>query len=135
MNHTTRSRRKGFWSLTLILGAGVLIELSVGALILMGCAGRAVVEAKVASPDVRVGSPETTVTVPIDSEIEQGGTGDDASAGGAVGRIGGNGDSIALWLAIAALAMTPLAYPASRTVRLAWKTLKREAKMDAEEGN
>lgn len=35
-----------------------------------------------------------------------------------LGNVGGDGDSIALWLAITALATVPLAYPLQRRLRL-----------------
>ena len=48
------------------------------------------------------------------SEVQGGESGE---TGGVVGRIGGDGDSIALWLAIAALGMSAMSYPVSRTIR------------------
>lgn len=39
-----------------------------------------------------------------------------------VGDVGGEGDSISLWLAIIALGTAPLMYPAQRTLRLAWNS-------------
>ncbi len=85
---------------------------------------------KVASPDVKLASPDSvgdmTVGVKSEKEVtlasgdaEAEGQGD-ASTGGGVGKIGGDGDSIALWLAIASLALLPLAYPTTRGLRLAW---------------
>ncbi len=42
-------------------------------------------------------------------------------AGGVVGTVGGNGDSIALWIALAILGVVALsAYPAQRKLRLIW---------------
>lgn len=70
---------------------------------------------KVASPDLGL---DATVGVNLSREVDaaEGGT-----AGGTVGTIGGDGDSVALWLAIAALAITPIAYPASRSLRFVWE--------------
>lgn len=80
-------------------------------LLLSGCA----LGGKVASPDVDVASPKTTV----DQDVVT----DEGPAGGVVGQVGGGGDSVALWLAIAALAVVALsAYPVQRYGRLAWNS-------------
>jgi hypothetical protein len=54
----------------------------------------------------RTASPETTLGIR---------KGDTTTT---LGNVGGEGDSIALWLAIAALATVPLAYPIQRRLRL-----------------
>lgn len=47
----------------------------------------------------------------------------DGPVGGIAGKIGGDGDSIALWGAIAGLTLISLvAYPAQRGLRLAWNS-------------
>lgn len=48
---------------------------------------------------------------------------EEGPAGGAVGKIGGDGDSVALWIAIAVLGLVAVsAYPAQRGLRLAWNS-------------
>lgn len=44
-------------------------------------------------------------------------------AGGVVGKIGGDGDSVSLWIAIVVLGVVAIsAYPAQRAARLGWKS-------------
>lgn len=83
-------------------------------LLLGGCA----LGGKTLSPDLDTGlmvGYKSSVEVPIESSVEQSGPG---NAGGVAGKIGGDGDSVALWLAILALG----AYPIQRTARLAWNS-------------
>lgn len=69
----------------------------------------------------KVASPDTELNASIgyrssgEAAVEGSGT-----AGGTVGAIGGGGDSVGLWLAILALALVPLAYPAGRYLRFGW---------------
>lgn len=67
----------------------------------------------------RIASPETNTRIKLDTRVEAQGAGR-VETGGVVGRIGGGGDSIALWIAIAALAIGPIQYPIQRTIRV-WR--------------
>lgn len=98
-------------------------------LLLGGCAAPG---GKVASPDLDA---DVTVGVKSEKEVAVSNDGDsvaegqgDASTGGGVGKIGGDGDSVALWIAIVVLGMVALAaYPAQRSLRLAWNSWRGES--------
>lgn len=99
-------------------------------LLLGGCA--ILPKTPVASPsaggDQIVGvKSEKELTVSNDGGAEAEGQGD-ASTGGGVGKIGGDGDSVALWIAIIVLGVVALAaYPAQRSLRLAWNSWRGES--------
>jgi hypothetical protein len=87
-------------------------------------------------------SPELTtdLNLGIKSEIEaeqhmnQEGRGDNV-AGGVAGRIGGDGDSIALWMSIGVLGLIALtAYPAQRSLRLAWNSWRGKSSPRSDKG-
>lgn len=98
-------------------------------LLLGGCAAPG---GKVASPDLDT---DVTVGVKYEKEVAVSNDGDsvaegqgDASTGGGVGKIGGDGDSVALWIAIVVLGLLVLAaYPAQRSLRLAWNSWRGES--------
>ncbi len=79
-------------------------------LLLTGCA----LGGKNLSPNL-----DTDLNLGYNRNVE-GGEGD---TGGIAGKIGGDGDSVALWLAIGGLTILAFAaYPAQRTARLAWNS-------------
>lgn len=76
----------------------------------------------------KLGSPtsggDQTVGYRSDTKLTTSASAEDSShAGGIVGRVGGNGDSVALWLAVAALGTVAIgAYPIQRKARLLWNS-------------
>lgn len=106
-------RRRPYWLVLLLL--------------LGGCALLPKTDVPVASPSA---GGDQTVGVKVEEEVTLANEGDsvaegqgDASTGGGVGKIGGDGDSVALWMAIVILGVIALsAYPAQRYVRLAWNS-------------
>lgn len=93
---------------------------SVLVLLASGCA----VADKMASPDTKA---DVTLGLRTDRDTSVTVRDGEAATGGMAGRIGGEGDSIALWLSIAALALLPLVYPASRVARLGWRAWRRKS--------
>lgn len=66
---------------------------------------------------------DQTVGYKSDTEVTTSAEADEGPAGGIVGKIGGDGDSVALWIAIAVLGLVAVsAYPAQRGLRLAWSS-------------
>lgn len=91
-----------------------LLSLAFSITILMACFGivGCLAGNKVLSPDTRTNVTLDTTVKDVEAES--------VATGGIVGKIGGNGDSVALWLAIVALAVGPILYPIQRTIRV-WR--------------
>lgn len=99
-----------------------LLSLVCSIIILAGCLGTVGCLA-----GNRIASPTTTITVKPEVTVDTI-KGEDVGTGGVVGKIGGGGDSIALWIAILALAVGPVLYPLQRTIRVRWENGKNGGK-------